>query len=83
MVKYIIIHNKHEGCYDFQCYEDEATRMRLTSITINPPKIFMFDNKEKMREISLRMVTKLADLKKSFGDEKWKRTAEVTCMRRA
>ena len=44
---------------------------------------FMFDNKEKMREISLRMVTKLADLKKSFGEEKWKRTAEVTCMRRA
>ena len=44
---------------------------------------FMFDNKEKMREISLRMVTKLADLKKSFGTDKWKRTAEVTCMRRA
>ena len=44
---------------------------------------FMFDNKEKMREISLRMVTKLADLKKSFGEDKWKRTAEVTCMRRA
>ena len=43
---------------------------------------FMFENKEKMREISLRMVTKLADLKKSFGSEKWKRTAEVTCMRR-
>jgi hypothetical protein len=43
---------------------------------------FMIDNKEKMREISLRMVTKLADLKKSFGSEKWKRTAEVTCMRR-
>ena len=42
---------------------------------------FMVDNKEKMREISLRMVTKLADLK-SFGEEKWKRTAEVTCMRR-
>ncbi len=44
---------------------------------------FMIANKEKMREISLRMVTKLADLKKSFGGEKWKRTAEVTCMRRA
>ena len=43
---------------------------------------FMISNKEKMREISLRMVTKLADLKKSFGSEKWKRTAEVTCMRR-
>ncbi len=43
---------------------------------------FLLDNKEKMREISLRMVTKLADLKKSMGGEKWKRVAEVTCMRR-
>jgi hypothetical protein len=42
---------------------------------------FMVDNKEKMREISLRMVTKLADLKRSMG-AKWMRTAEVTCMRR-
>lgn len=42
---------------------------------------FMVDNKDKMREISLRMVTKLADLKKSMAS-KWKRTAEVTCMRR-
>ena len=42
---------------------------------------FMVENKDKMREISLRMVTKLADLKKSMGS-KWKRTAEVTCMRR-
>lgn len=44
---------------------------------------FLIANKDKMREISLRMVTKLADLKKSFGGDKWKRTAEVTCMRRA
>jgi len=43
---------------------------------------FMIENKEKMREISLRMVTKLADLKKSMGS-KWMRTAEVTCMRRS
>jgi len=42
---------------------------------------FLIDNKDKMREISLRMVTKLADLKKSMAS-KWKRTAEVTCMRR-
>jgi len=46
MVKYVIIHNKHEGCYDFKYYEDEEARIRLTSITINPPKIFMFDSKE-------------------------------------
>jgi hypothetical protein len=50
MVRYIIIHNKHEGCYDFQYYEDEASRMRLTSITINPPKIFLFDNKEQAQD---------------------------------
>jgi hypothetical protein len=43
---------------------------------------FLLDNKEIMREISLRMVTKLADLKKAMGGEKWKRVAEVTCMRR-
>ena len=40
---------------------------------------FMFDNKDRMREISLRMVTKLADLKKSMS-ERWKRMAECTCM---
>lgn len=50
MVKYIIIHNKHEGCYDYKFYEDQAAKMRLTSITINPPKIFMFDNKEKAQD---------------------------------
>jgi hypothetical protein len=50
MVKYIIIHNKHEGCYDFQYYEDAATKMRLTSITINPPKIFMFESREQAQD---------------------------------
>jgi hypothetical protein len=50
MIKYIIIHNKHEGCYDFQYYEDQATKMRLTSITINPPKIFLFNDKEQAHE---------------------------------
>lgn len=40
---------------------------------------FMFENKDRMREISLRMVTKLADLKKSMS-ERWKRMAECTCM---
>jgi len=56
--------------YDFT-KEEEASLMD-----------FMIENKEKMREISLRMVTKLADLKKSMGS-KWMRTAEVTCMRRS
>jgi hypothetical protein len=50
MVKYLIIHNKHDGCYDFQCYQDEVARIRLTSITINPPKIFMFDTREEAQD---------------------------------
>lgn len=50
MVKYLIIHNKHEGCYDFQCFEDEEKKLRFTSIVINPPKIFMFDDKDQAND---------------------------------
>ena len=38
-------------------------------------------NKKKLRELSLRTVLKLADLKKSFPD-RWKAVADVTVMRR-
>jgi hypothetical protein len=41
---------------------------------------FMEDHKEQLNEISLRMVTKLADLKKMSDD--WQRLARVTCMKR-
>ena len=50
MTKYIIIHCRHEGCYDFQYYEDEQSKTRLTSITINPPKIFLFNDKEEAHD---------------------------------
>jgi hypothetical protein len=50
MIKYLIIHNKHEGCYDFQCYQDEVARIRLTSIRINPPKIFMFSTRDEAQD---------------------------------
>ena len=43
---------------------------------------FIKDNKKKLRELSLRMVLKLADLKKSMPAN-WRAVAEVTCMRRA
>jgi hypothetical protein len=33
-----------------------------------------------MREISLRMVCKIADLRKTKSDN-WQRMAEITCMR--
>lgn len=42
---------------------------------------FIKDNKKKLRELSLRMVLKLADLKKSMPGN-WRAVAEVTCMRR-
>lgn len=42
---------------------------------------FIEDNKKKLRELSLRMVLKLADLKASFPD-RWESVASMTCMRR-
>jgi hypothetical protein len=41
---------------------------------------FLEENKNKMREMSLRMAIKVADLRKSFP-LKWKAMAAVTCMR--
>jgi DNA-binding NarL/FixJ family response regulator len=43
---------------------------------------FMDTNRERLRELSLRTVLKIADLRKSFPVQ-WKDMAEVTVMRRA
>lgn len=43
---------------------------------------FVDENKKKLRELSLRTVLKIADLKKSMPSN-WRAVAEVTCMRRA
>ena len=42
---------------------------------------FIDENKDKLRELSLRMVLKIADLKKSFPSS-WMAMAKTTCMRR-
>jgi len=42
---------------------------------------FIDDNKKKLRELSLRMVLKIADLRKGFP-ERWQGIATMTCMRR-
>ena len=52
-------------------FEPEATEEILD---------FIDTNKMRFRELSLRMVLKLADLKKSFGD-RWQDYAAVTCMK--
>ena len=41
---------------------------------------FVDTNKKQFRELSLRTILKLADLRKSFGDN-WENYAQVTCMR--
>jgi len=56
--------------YDF----DQAVQDEIIS--------FLEENKNKFREMSLRMAIKVADLRKSFP-LKWKAMAEVTCMRSA
>lgn len=56
--------------YDFdQCAQDEIID-------------FMDENKNKLREMSLRMATKIADLRKSFPF-RWKALAQTTCMKPA
>jgi hypothetical protein len=42
---------------------------------------FIQDNKSKISELSLRMVLKLCDLKRSFPDN-WKNMSKVTCFKR-
>jgi hypothetical protein len=43
---------------------------------------FMNVNKDRLREVSLRMALKIADLRKSFPGN-WKRMSETTCMKSA
>ena len=43
--------------------------------------MYMEENKDKLREMSLRMVNKIADLKK-MAPERWERLAESTCTKR-
>jgi hypothetical protein len=43
---------------------------------------FIDVNRDKLRELSLRMVLKIADLRKSFP-KNWQSMARTTCMKRA
>ncbi len=45
---------------------------------------FMVENQKKLREVSLRMAQKIADLRNmSKSGDRWKSLAETTCMKRA
>ena len=71
MVKYIIIHNTHNGCYDFQCYQDEAARIRLTSITINPPRLYLFNTRDEAQDFFEEYINDVdcIDIKCKKGDD--------------
>ena len=43
---------------------------------------FISTNKDRLRELSLRMVLKIADLRRAFPTA-WQAMAQTTCMRRA
>lgn len=59
----------------FQDYEfDAAAQQEIID--------FMSTNQLRLREVSLRMALKVADLRKSFA-ENWQRLAETTCMKAA
>jgi hypothetical protein len=50
MPQYIIVHCKHEGCYNPLMFRDEKLENKISPIHINPPKIFLFDNKPEAKE---------------------------------
>jgi len=62
-----------DGMLDSYEFEDTGVEDVLNFVTLNA---------KKMRELSLRTVLKVADLRKSFPD-RWQAVAEVTCMRGA
>jgi hypothetical protein len=62
----------NDGMLDTYNFEDGAADELVQYIETNV---------KRLRELSLRMVLKLADLKKSFPN-RWQATADMTCMRR-
>ena len=61
-----------EGMLDRYEFEDEEQQEVVD---------YIVNNKDRLRELSLRMVLKIADLRKSFP-ENWQSLASTTCVRR-
>ena len=69
-IQQVVAKGKMLERYEFeQCVEDEVVD-------------FVVSNKDTLRELSLRMVLKVADLRKGFP-KSWKSMAKTTCMKRA
>ena len=69
-IQQVVKENEMLADYEFEpCVQDELIE-------------FVVENQDKLRELSLRMVLKLADLRKAFPAN-WKSHAKTTCMKRA
>ena len=69
-IKQVVKDNDMLGRYEFE----DSVKDELVA--------FVEANQDKLRELSLRMVLKLADLRKSFP-KSWQAMAKTTCMKRA
>jgi len=68
-IQQVVKENSMLADYEFEpCVQDELVE-------------FVVENQERLRELSLRMVLKLADLRKAFPAN-WKSHAKTTCMKR-
>jgi hypothetical protein len=45
-INYLVVHTKHNGCYDYPSFEDESGKRRIFKLRINPPKVFMFKTRK-------------------------------------
>ena len=68
-IKQVVAQNEMLARYDF----DQAVQQEIVD--------YVETNKDRLRELSLRMVLKLADLRKAHGD-KWQMFAKITCMKK-
>jgi hypothetical protein len=69
--RYIVVHCKHAGCYDYNFIEHRETKTRMIPITINTPKIFMFESKDEAREFFNEYMTDVdtVDARCKVGNE--------------
>lgn len=74
-IKQVFDDGRQEGVGLFQDYN-------FTEVEEDEILDFMKENQAQLREISLRMAVKIADLRRSFP-LKWKATAKTTCMKKA
>jgi hypothetical protein len=57
-------------------------RYEFEPVTVQTVLDFIDENKDRLRELSLRMVLKISDLRKAFPNS-WMAMAQTTCMRRS